>query len=119
MPLPARLTHVASGAFVIVYLTLQLGYPALAWVRPGYDAFTWHMYSGLHDRPTVAVIFADGTVRDLGLLSRRGSPVRVLGPSVEIERYAPKRVCALWPDAREVRVRSRTRDVTVPCLPRS
>jgi hypothetical protein len=119
MPLPARLTHAASGAFVIVYLAVQVGYPALAWVRPSYDAFTWHMYAGLYDRPKVAVIFADGTVRDLGLLSRRGGQVRVLGSFVDIERYAPKRICGLWPDAREVRVRSRTRDVTVPCQPRS
>jgi hypothetical protein len=117
MPLPARLTHVASGAFVIVYLAVQLGYPALAWVRPSRDPFTWQMYAGLYDRPKVAVIFADGTVRDLGLLSRRGSQVRVLGGFVDIERHAPKRICGLWPEARDVRVRSRTRDVVVPCPP--
>ena len=119
MPPSARLTHVASGAFVIAYLAVQLGYPALAWVRPSRDAFTWQMYSGLYDRPKVAVMHSDGTVRDLGLLSRRGSQVRVLGGFVDIERYAPKRICGLWPDAREVRVRSRTRDTTVPCRPRS
>ncbi len=119
MPLPARLTHAASGAFVIVYLAVQVGYPALARTRPGHGAFTWHMYSGLYDGPKVAVAFADGTVRDLGRLTRRGSQVRVLGSSVDIERYAPKRICGLWPDAREVRARSRARDVTVPCPPRS
>jgi hypothetical protein len=110
-----RLTSVASGAFFLAYLGVQLVYPAMAWVRPGYEHFTWHMYSGLHDRPDVVVVFADGTTRDLGLLTRRDSPVRVLGPSVDLGRFVPPRLCAIWPDAREVRLRTRDRETVVPC----
>ena len=32
---------VASGAFFIACLFVQVVYPALAWVLPGYDPFTW------------------------------------------------------------------------------
>jgi hypothetical protein len=77
------------------------------------------MYSGLRLRPDVSVVLADGTRRDLGLLTRRGNAVRVLGPSVDVERFAPARVCALVPDAREVRFRLRDRESAVPCPPRS
>ena len=36
-----RLRLVGSGAFVVGYLLVQLVFPALAWVRPGYGPFTW------------------------------------------------------------------------------
>jgi hypothetical protein len=119
MPSSARLARVASGAFVLAYLGFQLVYPTLAWMGHGNPAFAWDMYSGLRMRPDVSVVFADGSLRDLGLLTRRGNAVRVLGSSVDVERFAPAHVCALWPDAREVRFRVRDRESAVPCPPRS
>ena len=119
MASPARLGRVASGTFFLGYLGFQLVYPALSWVLPGYTAFTWHMYAGITDRPTVVVVFDDGTERNLGLLTRRGNAVRELGPSVDTERFAPGRICAVWSEVRAIKLRTRDRATVVPCPPRS
>ena len=119
MASPARLGRVASGTFFLGYLGFQLVYPALSWVLPGYTAFTWHMYAGLTERPTVIVEFDDGRERDLGLLTHRGNAVRVLGPTVDVEQFAPPRICRMWPAARAIRFHTRARDTVVPCPPRS
>lgn len=112
-----RLRLLASGTFVVVYLAFQVGYPAMAWFRPGFDRFTWHMYAGQTEHPRFTVVFADGSTRDAGVLLRRNNPVRLFGPSVDQERFVPPHLCGLWADAREVRVRyvRADREVTVPC----
>ena len=115
----SRLTSAASGAFLLAYLGFQVVYPVLSWVLPGYTEFTWHMYAGLNDRPAIVVVLDDGTERALGYLTRRGNAVRVLGPSVDIERFAPPRICATWAAARAIKLHTRDRDTVVPCPPRS
>ena len=99
---PSRPKLVASGVFFIGYLGFQVIYPALAWVRPGFDHFTWHMYAGLSERPQLSVVMADGTTREVGNPMRRGNVVRVLGPQVDLARFGPPYLCTAWPGARLV-----------------
>ena len=100
------------------YLLVQLVYPALAWVRPGYGPFTWDMYSGRIERPQFSVAMADGTTRQVGNLLRRGNMVRVLGPQVDVVRFVPPYLCATWPGATRIDIRfprgARTDVVTCP-----
>lgn len=107
----------AALAFVSVYLSWQLVYPALAWFRPGFDRFTWQMFAGHTEHPRFEARLADGSTRDAGTLLRRDNPVRLFGPSVDQERFVPPRLCQLWPGTVDVRVRYvRTeREVVVPC----
>ena len=100
-----RLRLVGSGTFVAAYLLVQLVYPALAWVRPGYGPFTWDMYSGRIERPQFSVAMADGTTRQVGNLLRRGNIVRVLGPQVDVVRFVPPYLCAAWPGATRIDIR--------------
>ena len=96
---------VASGAFFIAYLLVQAVYPALAWVLPGYDHFTWHMYAGRSERPQFSVEMADGSSREVGNPLRRGNIVRLLGPQVDQVRFVPPYLCEAWPGARRVHIR--------------
>ena len=100
-----RHRHFAAGAFVVVFLTIQIVYPALAWFSVDISRFSWHMYAGQSENPEFAVIFDDGTRRDFIPMMRRASPVRVLGPAVDQERFVPPFLCRRWPGVREVRVR--------------
>lgn len=100
-----RMKLVASGAFFIAYLLVQTGYPALAWVLPGFNHFTWDMYSGRIERPQFSVVMADGTSREVGNLLRRGNTVRVLGSQVDQVRFVPPSLCAAWHGARAVHLR--------------
>ena len=112
-----RLRRLASGTFVVVYLTFQVVYPALPWFFPGFSTFTWHMYAGLEETPRFVVSFADGSTRDAGVLLRRNNPVRLFGPSVDQARFVPAHLCSLWTGAREVHLlyRRPSRELTVPC----
>jgi hypothetical protein len=112
-----RVRLLASGTFVAVYLSFQLIYPTLAWFRPGFSLFTWHMYAGLEETPRFIVRFADGSTRDAGVLLRRNNPVRLFGPSVDQQRFVPPHLCRLWEGAQEVRVvyPRQAREVLVPC----
>jgi hypothetical protein len=113
-----RLRLVGSGTFVAGYLLVQLVYPALAWVRPGYGPFTWDMYSGRLERPHFSVDVADGTRRPVGNPLRRGNAVRVLGPQVDLARFVPPYLCSAWLGARRVHIRypraGRSEMVTCP-----
>ena len=100
-----RLRLVASGSFVAGYLLVQLVYPALAWVRPGYGSFTWDMYSGRIELPQFSVVMADGTRRQAGRVLRRGNAVRVLGPQVDLARFVPPYLCSAWLGARRIDIR--------------
>jgi hypothetical protein len=100
-----RIRLVASVAFVVAYLLMQLVYPALAWVRPGDGPFTWDMYAGRIERPQFSVAMADGTTRQVGNPLRRGNIVRVLGPQVDLGRFVPPYLCAAWLGARRVDIR--------------
>ncbi|MEQ1758424.1 MAG: hypothetical protein ABL986_08915 [Vicinamibacterales bacterium] len=113
----SRARLLASGTFVVAYLTFQIVYPALSWFRPGLDRFTWHMYAGQEETPRFLVHFADGSTRDAGVLLRRNNPVRLFGPSVDQERFVPPHLCGLWTGAREVQVRyvHAGRDVIIKC----
>jgi len=106
-----------SGAFFVSYLTFQVVYPSLAWFLPGFDKFTWQMFSGLTETPRFSVRFDDGSTRDAGLPLRRNNPVRLFGPSVDQERFVPPRLCTIWAGARDVVIRySRSnREVVFPC----
>lgn len=105
VPPPSRPKLVASGVFFIGYLAFQVMYPALAWVRPGLEHFTWHMYAGVRERPRLSVVMADGTTREVGNPTRRGNVVRVLGPQVDQARFLPPYLCTAWPGARQVTLR--------------
>ena len=96
---------VASGTFFVAYLVVQTLYPALAWVLPGYDHFTWHMYAGRTERPQLSVAMADGSTREVGNPLRRGNVVRLLGPQVDQARFVPPYLCAAWPGARQITLR--------------
>ena len=102
---PSRLKLAASGAFFLSYLLVQAVYPALAWVRPGFDRFTWHMYAGLNERPQFSVAMADGSTREVGNPLRRGNVVRLLGPQVDQARFVPPYLCAAWLGARQITLR--------------
>lgn len=112
-----RVRLLASGTFVVAYLTVQVVYPVLPWFLPGFSLFTWHMYAGQEETPRFVVAFADGSTRDAGNLLRRNNPVRLFGPSVDQERFVPPHLCGLWSGARAVHVRYERarREVTVPC----
>lgn len=101
----SRARLVASGAFLIVYLLVQTVYPALAWVLPGYDHFTWHMYAGRAERPQFSVTMADGKTYEVGNPLRRGNIVRILGPQVDQARFVPPYLCTAWRGARTVHLR--------------
>ena len=101
-PAPSRLKIVASAAFFFTYLTFHLVYPTLAWFDPAYDKFTWQMYSGLGDEPHFAVVFADGSRRETGNPQKYGSPIRILGPSIDQRRVVPPWLCANWEGAQSV-----------------
>jgi len=96
---------VASGAFFVAYLLVQTVYPALAWVLPGYDHFTWHMSAGRTERPQFSVVMADGRSREVGNPLRRGNVVRLLGPQVDQVRFVPPYLCAAWHGAQTVHIR--------------
>ena len=96
---------VASGWFVAGYLLVQLVYPALAWVRPGYGPFTWDMYSGRVERPQFSVVMADGTRRQVGNPLRRDNTIRVLGPQVDLAQFVPPYLCSAWLGARRIDIR--------------
>ena len=100
-----RARLVASGAFFIAYLLVQAVYPALAWVLPGYDHFTWHMYAGRAERPRFSVEMADGREQEVGNPLRRGNIVRLLGPQVDQVRFVPPYLCEAWHGARRVHIR--------------
>ncbi len=112
-----RVRLLASGTFVVAYLTFQSVYPSLAWFLPGFDLFTWEMYAGQKETPRFIAHFADGSTRDAGVLLRRNNPVRLFGPSVDQERFVPARLCALWAGTVEVHLHYRrtSREVTVRC----
>jgi len=112
-----RLGLVASGTFFFGYLAIQLVVPARAWFDPDATRLTWRMYSGRSEHPRFAVVFADGTTRELGLLMRRSSSIRVLGPSVDQARFAPPFLCQRWPGVRIVLLRysAPVREEIVPC----
>lgn len=114
-----RLKLVVSGTFVFGYLAVQLIVPARAWFAPDQTRLTWQMYSGRSEHPRFAVVFTDGTTRELGLLMRRSSAIRVLGPSVDQARFAPPFLCQRWPGVRFVRMRysAPAREEIVPCPP--
>jgi hypothetical protein len=110
---------IASGAFVVAYLTFQIGYPALAWFSPRSDKFTWHMFAPRESPPDFSVIFRDGSSKALpNLLRRGGSPVRLFGPSVDQPRFVPPYLCRHWTNVKTVVIRYRRppREVTIPCL---
>jgi len=94
-----RARQIASAAFFFGYLSFQIVYPTLSWFSPGFDRFTWHMYAGQREDPTFAAIFADGSRREVGDPLRRGNPVRMLGPSVDQERFVPPYLCTHWQGA--------------------
>jgi hypothetical protein len=96
---------VASGAFFVAYLLVQAVYPALAWVLPGYNHFTWEMYAGREERPQFSVEMADGSSREVGNPLRRNNIVRLLGPQVDQVRFVPPYLCEAWHGARRVHVR--------------
>jgi hypothetical protein len=101
----SRLKLLASGVFFVSYLVAQVVYPALAWVLPGYDHFTWDMYAGRSERPQFSVVMADGTTREVGNPLRRGNIVRLLGPQVDQARFVPPYLCAAWHGAQTVHIR--------------
>ena len=100
-----RSRMVASGAFFLAYLLVQTVYPALAWVLPGYDHFTWHMYAGRTERPQFSVVMSDGRAREVGNPLRRGNIVRLLGAQVDQVRFVPPYLCTAWHGARRVHIR--------------
>lgn len=109
MPVPnrpsGRLKLVASGVFFCGYLLFQIVYPVLPWFSPGFDKFTWRMYSGLDESPRFTVVFKDGSRRAIGNPLKVGGEVRILGPSVNQLRVLPPWLCANWKDAEAVVIR--------------
>jgi hypothetical protein len=112
-----RLPIVAAGTFFVGYLLFQIVYPMLPWFLPGYDRFTWQMYSGRNSEPLFAVVFADGSRREVGDPIKIGARVRLLGASVDQRRVLPPWLCASWEGAESIVMRSRVdgREVVVPC----
>jgi hypothetical protein len=96
---------VASGAFFVAYLLVQAVYPALAWVIPGYNHFTWEMYAGREERPQFSVEMANGSCREVGNPLRRDNIVRLLGSQVDQVRFVPPYLCEAWHGARRVHIR--------------
>jgi hypothetical protein len=113
----ARRVPLAAGAFFCGYLLFQVGYPMLPWFLPGYGTFTWHMYAAKDPDPEFTVVFADGSRREVGNPLKVGSPVRLLGSSVDQRRHLPPWLCANWEGARSVVLRfPKTGDeVILPC----
>ena len=65
-------------------------------------ATLWAMYAGRVERPQFSVVMADGSTRQLGNPLTRGNMVQVLGSQVDLARFVPPHLCALWPGARRV-----------------
>lgn len=74
----------------------------LPWFLPGFSLFTWHMYAAWEEDVRFAVIFADGSRRDVGSPQKVGSPVRVLGASLDQPRFLPPWLCATWKGAERI-----------------
>jgi hypothetical protein len=119
MPAPSRpsgLKLVLSGVFFCGYLLFQIIYPALPWFLPGFDRFTWHMYSGLGDTPRFTVVFGDGSRREVGNPLKAGGDALLLGPSVNQRRFLPPWLCTNWIGAETIMMRSYSgREETVAC----
>ncbi len=112
---PARLR--LAGIFFCTYLAVQLVYPALAWVRPRSDNFTWQMFAARTEAPRFSVVFDNGTRRDVGNPLQPGNPVLVFSAAVDQRRFVPPWLCAHWSGAVEVQAvdpRSGRREV-MPC----
>jgi hypothetical protein len=95
--------EILSGAFFLVFLTVQAVYPSLKWFNPERNNFSWSMYSGVDQRPTVTVVLEDGSSREIPNPASVTSPVRVFSASVNLWRTLPRYACARVNGAREVR----------------
>jgi hypothetical protein len=98
-----RIRLFASSVFFVAFLAFQAIYPSLIWFDPSRNGFSWTMYSGASPRPSITVVFDDGSSRSIvdPLYSR--NPPRVLGASVDLWRFLPPHLCARLNGAREVR----------------
>ena len=111
-----RVRLVASGAFFLGYLGLQIVYPALAWFAPGFDKFTWHMYAGQEEirrSPPSSRMDRSGRSATRSAAAIQSACFR----SVDQRRFLPPYLCAHWEGATRVVVRyPRTgREETLPC----
>ena len=113
----SRVALLASGTFFCAYLAFQTVYPALSWFLPGYDHFTWHMYSGREMAPRFFVILTDGTQRDVANPTKVGAGVRLLSTSIDQRTVIPAWLCANWGGVSAVMTidRARGREEVTSC----
>jgi hypothetical protein len=95
-PNPQTPRIAAPALFFFLYLAFHTIYPTLSWFLPGYELFAWQMYSGYDSAPRFTAVFADGSRREIGNPQKTGAALRILGTSVDQQRFVPPWLCTHW-----------------------